>query len=232
MAVSFLLESLLQPPTRPFASFLQYFQFDVPQRPNRWLIRIHIPFYGLRFMLSDEEPFHASIMVVLSRCAHRVAAAPIDLDRDGRLDLVLAGASYQMGIERDPNPGGGMYYALNRGFQPDGTPLLDPVHPLKTIGHAHRFSLNTHAQLQSLDLLGNGERLLVIATQDDGFRGYVYRPAQGRLAVEFTGMTLPGLSIEERLLDLDGDGRWEYVRSGGETLITTYARVIIPGGRQ
>jgi hypothetical protein len=160
---------------------------------------------------------------------NRVAAAPLDLDGDCRLDLVLAGASYQMGIERDPKPGTGIYYALNRGCQPDGTPLLDPIRPLEIIGRTPRLSLNTHAQLQSLDLLGNGERLLVIATQDDDwFRGHVYRPAKGRLAVEYTGLTLPNLSIEERLLDLDGDGKWEYVRSGGETLITTYASVIDP----
>lgn len=183
---------------------------------------------GGRFEFRSYGPLRDTAGNVI-RVHNRVAAAPIDVDRDGSMDLILAGASYQMGIERDPNPGGGIYYALNRGFQPDGTPLLDPARPLETIGHAHQFSLNTHAQLQSLDLLGNGECLLVIATQDDGFRGYVYRPAQGRLAVEFTGMTLPGLSIEERLLDLDGDGDWEFVRSGGETLITTYAPVIPPG---
>jgi hypothetical protein len=59
VAVCFLLEPLLQPPTRPFASFFQHFQFDVPQRPSRWFVRIHIPFDELRFMFSDEEPFHA-----------------------------------------------------------------------------------------------------------------------------------------------------------------------------
>ena len=183
---------------------------------------------GGRFEFHSHGPLKDTVGNVI-RVHNRVAAAPLDVDRDGRLDLVLAGASYQMGIERDPSPGGGIYYARNRGCQPDGTPLLDPVRPLQTIGHAHRFALNTHAQLQSLDLLGNGERLLVIATQDEGFRGYVYRPADGPLAIGFTGMTLPCLSIEERLLDLDADGRWEYVRSGGETLITTYARVITPG---
>ena len=161
---------------------------------------------------------------------NRVVAAPIDLDGDGRMDLVLGGASYQMGVERDPNPGSGIYYALNRGCQAEGTPLLDPIRPLETVGRTHRLSLNKHAQLQSLDLLGNGERLLVIATQDDDwFRGYVYRPAKGRLAVEYAGMTLPCLGIENRLLDLDGDGKWEYVRSGGETLITTYAKLIFQG---
>ena len=40
-------------------------------------------------------------------------------------------------------------------------------------------------------------------------------------------MTLPPISIEERLLDLDGDGQWEYVRSGGESLIAKYAKLSV-----
>ncbi|MSR60813.1 MAG: hypothetical protein EXS05_24760 [Planctomycetaceae bacterium] len=159
---------------------------------------------------------------------NRVVAAPIDLDADGRLDLVLAGASYQMGYERDPHPGSGIYYTLNLGAAADGTPLLSPVRPLETIGHSHAPFLNGHAQLQSLDLLGNGERVAVVGTQaQDNFRGYVYRPAKDRIALEHTGLILPPISIEERLLDLDGDGDWEYLRSGGESLIARYAPVKI-----
>ncbi len=35
------------------------------------------------------------------------------------------------------------------------------------------------------------------------------------------------LIFEERLLDLDGDGQWEYIRSGGESLIAKYAKVLV-----
>ena len=73
----------------------------------------------------------------------------------------------------------------------------------------------------------NGERVVTIGTQQgDNFRTYVYRPAKDRIALEHTGVVLPPISIEERLLDLDNDGNWEYVRSGGESLIAKFAELI------
>ena len=159
------------------------------------------------------------------RVHHRVVAAPIDLDGDKRLDLVLAGATYGVG---DPRPGSGIYYVRNEGSSSDHTPILSPVKPLETIGHTHPDFKSHHGQLQSLDLLGNGEKLVVVSTQlGDSFQGYAYRPAKNRIALEHTGIVLPPISIEERLLDLDGDGRWEYLRSGGESLIAKYARITI-----
>ena len=159
------------------------------------------------------------------RLHNRLVAAPFDLDADGRLDLVLAAATYG---RDDPNPGSGIYFARNLGMRDDGTPVLSPVQLLETIGHTPPSFRNLHGQLQALDLLGTGEPLLVIATQRDGyFRGRIYRAARNKVAVEYTGMTLPPISIEERLLDLDGDGQWEYVRSGGESLIAKYAKLMI-----
>lgn len=159
------------------------------------------------------------------RIHHRVVAAPMDLNADGRIDLVLAGATYGTG---DPTPGSGIYYALNQGENVDHVPKLSPVKRLETRGHEHPDFKNLHGQLQSLDLMGNGERVVVVSTQQgDNFRGYVYRPAKDGIALEHTGQVLPPISIEERLLDLDGDGQWEYIRSGGESLIAKYAKLII-----
>jgi hypothetical protein len=159
------------------------------------------------------------------RVHHRVVAAPLDLDADGRLDLVLAGATYGTG---DPTPGSGIYFSLNQGENADHAPKLSPVKRLDTRGHEHPDFKNLHGQLQSLDLMGNGERVVVISTQQgDNFHGYVYRPAKDGIALEHTGHVLPPISIEERLLDLDSDGNWEYIRSGGESLIAKYAKVII-----
>ncbi|RLS41783.1 MAG: hypothetical protein DWH81_05390 [Planctomycetota bacterium] len=159
------------------------------------------------------------------RIHHRVVAAPIDLNHDDRLDLVLAGATYGFG---DPRPGSGIYYVLNRGEAADHTPILSPVARLETVGHVHPDFINLHGQLQSLDLLGNGERLVLVGTQQgDDFRTYAYRPAKDRIALEHTGAVLPPISIEERLLDLNGDGQWEYIRSGGESLIPKYGRLNI-----
>ncbi len=177
-----------------------------------------------RFEFQSVGPLHDTDGSVI-RVHHRVVAAPIDLDADGRLDLVLAGATYGRG---DPSPGSGIYFTRNIGLRADGTPVLSQVEPLEMSGHQPPDFKGLHAQLQALDLLGNGERVLVVGTQrDDYFRGHVYRPAKDRIALEHAGMTLPPISIEERLLDLDGDGSWEYVRSGGESLIARYAKLMI-----
>jgi hypothetical protein len=157
---------------------------------------------------------------------NRVAVAPLDLDGDGRLDLVLAGATYQNGSKTDPTPGAGVYYSLVRGLGANGLPLLEPVQPLETVGHVHALQINQHAQLQALDLYGTGERVVVVATQEDGFRGHVYRPATGRIALEATGTVLPRLAPEARILDIDGDGLWEYVDSGSETQIGSCAKLV------
>ena len=193
---------------------------------------------GLLYLLREEEPLGSQGKFEFRsfgplkdsngdviKVHNRAVAAPIDLDGDGRFDLVLGGASYQLGIDADPNPGGGVYYSTNRGLGPDGLPVLDPIRPIDMIGLTLDFHINQHVQLQSLDLLGNGERLLIVATQENSFQPvYVFRPSRGRIAIEYTGITLPILSIEERLLDLDGDGKWEYLRSGGEMLIGSYAK--------
>ncbi len=157
------------------------------------------------------------------RIHHRVVAAPLEMNHDGKLDLVLAGATYGTG---DPNPGSGIYYVLNSGEASDHSPILSPVQAIETIGHTHPEFRHLHAQLQSLQLPGETERIVVVGTQSgDNFQSYAYRPAADRIALEHTGLVFPPISIEERLLDLDQDGSLEYVRSGGESLIAKYAPV-------
>ena len=157
------------------------------------------------------------------RAHHRAVAAPLDLDGDGRLDLVLTGATYGA---NDPNPGSGIYFVRNEGEASDHAPIVSPLKSFETIGHTHPDFKHHHGQLQSTYLPGNNERVVIVSTQlGDNFQGYVYRPAKNRIALEHTGLVLPPISIEERLLDLDGDGDLEFVRSGGESLIAKYAHV-------
>ncbi len=193
---------------------------------------------GLLFLLREEQPlgsggkfeFRSSGPLQdetgkVIRIYNRLAAAALDLNGDGRQDLVLAGASYQMGGEK--HPGCGIYYALNLGVDGEGSPKLSAIKTLETVGHEHPSFVNGHAQLQSLDLEGKGEKVVIVATQgEDSFRGYVYRPMKGKVGLEHTGIVLPPFTIEERLLDLDGDGALEYVRSGSEWLLARYGKVI------
>lgn len=124
------------------------------------------------------------------------------------------------------SPGGGVYYALNRGADLKGVPILDPVRPLEMVGFEHSKSVNMHYQTQTLDLMGDGKPVVNIASQKGKMAGHAYRPATNRIALEPTGLVLREFSIEERLLDLDNDGRYEYVRSGSEMLIGTYSNVL------
>lgn len=190
-----------------------------------YLLRLEQPLgENGRFEFRSFGPLQDSAGEVI-RVHHRVVAAPLDLDGDGRLDLILAGATYG---SSDPQPGSGIYFVRNEGETNDHTPILSPKKPLETIGHTHPAFKHSHAQLQSLDLLSGGEKVVVVGTQlGDNFQGYVYRPAKDHIALEHTGLILPPISIEERLLDLDGDGDWEYLRSGGESLIARYAPVTI-----
>src|SRR5438093_9049608 len=56
VAVSLLLEFLLQPLAHPLAAFGHDFHFDFAQRARGILIRVHGPFAGGCFCFSDEEP--------------------------------------------------------------------------------------------------------------------------------------------------------------------------------
>ncbi len=151
---------------------------------------------------------------------NRACAGGIDLNGDGREDLVVGGVSYQKGIESDPNPGGGFYYLLNTGLDQDRLPVLTPMRPLPVQGHEFDFYVNSHVQIQAgvFDFMDVGTKQLVLAAQRDHFQGRIFEPCGhgGNIGVRYTGVMLPRLSIDDRLLDIDGDGKLEFVFGGGE----------------
>jgi len=53
---------------------------------------------------------------------NRACPAVLDLNGDGKEDLLVGGASYQRGIETDPCPGGGVYCLINKGIGKDAYP--------------------------------------------------------------------------------------------------------------
>ena len=165
------------------------------------------------------------------RIHHRAVAAPI---RSGwRRPSRFGAGGGDLWDGEDPNPGSGIYFVRNGGAAWRITARA-VAGPATGDDRAHRIrTSNTRTpNCRRWTCSGNGEKLLVVGTQlGDGFRGYVYRPAKNRIALEHTGMVLPPISIEERLLDLDGDGQWEYVRSGGESLIAKVAKLIAVGDK-
>lgn len=147
---------------------------------------------------------------------NRVCAVGFDVDGDGIEDLVVGGGTYQLGIRTDPRPGGGIYWLRNCGTDSAGLPLLDPPVPLDTGGLVAPVRIQDHVQMQAVDLDGDGVKELVIAVQAEQFAAHVFRRAAGAKLTP-AGIELGRFSIDDRLLDLDGDGELELVFAGGES---------------
>ncbi len=158
------------------------------------------------------------------RIHNRAIAGSIDLNGDGREDLVVGGISYQLGIKSDPHPGGGLYYLLNLGEYAAGIPKLTPSQPLD-LGSDFRPRINSHISVQILDLNHDGEKELIMSLQDPGWNGRIYRKIPGKIGFCYTGFRIPMESIVEQILDIDGDGRWEVVRPGDESGVGQYRKL-------
>ncbi|MDF2719396.1 MAG: hypothetical protein K0R28_6321, partial [Paenibacillus sp.] len=127
---------------------------------------------------------------------NRTCPAAVDMDGDGLEDLIVGGATYQLGFKTDPNPGAGLYYLLNKGVGPDGLPILETVGTLPIAGHDLRVVTNRMIEVHAVD------------------------------GLHYTGKIVPGMSLLKRLLDLDGDGRPELVYAGGEPGIAYYRKMV------
>jgi hypothetical protein len=158
---------------------------------------------------------------------NRVVAAGISLTGTGAEDLVLAGASYQMGIARDPHPGAGLFLVRNLGTEADGeTPRLAAPVPLVVEGLPCAVQMNQNLQLEALDIDGDGITEVIIALPSDRFVGRICKPNATGDGLVYTGESLPRLGLQERIIDIDGDGELEYVFSGGETGLGYYAKLL------
>lgn len=176
-----------------------------------------------RFTMESVGPLRDATGAVI-KIHNRVSAAGFDVDGDGLEDLVVGGGTYQLGINTDPHPGGGIYWLRNRGPDANGFPVLDPPVPLATGGVALKIRIQDHVQIQAVDIDGDGKSELVIAVQSENFATHVFRRAAGG-GLESVPIEFGSFSIQDRLLDLDGDGIPEFVFAGGESGVGYYRKM-------
>jgi hypothetical protein len=155
------------------------------------------------------------------RIHNRAVAGSIDINNDGREDLLVGGISYQLGIKTDPSPGGGVFYILNMGIDFSGLPILSPPQPVD-LGPDFKPRINSHIGLQVIDIDNDGEKEVIIGLQDPGWDGRIYHKLNNKIGLYYTGWRVPVKPINEQVLDIDGDSCFELVRPGGETGVGNY----------
>ena len=157
---------------------------------------------------------------------NRVCPAAIDLDGDGTEDLIVGGATYQMGVKTDPNPGGGIYYLLNRGIDKDGLPVLDCIKSLYIKGYEFNPTINNMVKVQAVDVDYDGEKEVIISVRSDGYTARVFKIMKNGIGLDYTGKIIPGMHYAEHLIDIDGDGKLELVFAGGKPGIAYYYKTL------
>jgi hypothetical protein len=146
---------------------------------------------------------------------NRAAPVVIDTNGNGRLDLLVAGGTYQMGFETDPDIGADIQVFENTGPDRDGNPILAPSRIFEVDGKPFAFDTNLHTELHSGDVDGDGKAEIVFFTRCHEPRvirntGTTDRP-RWQLAEE-----LPGGTTFGGLADITGNGLPDAVFGGGE----------------
>ena len=145
-------------------------------------------------------------------------ASPIcyDINGNGRLDLLVGGASYQEGVRTDPHVGGDIQVFENTGMDENGDPILAPGYILEVDGKPFVFDINRNCVLQKGDIDRDGiEEIVVWVGSGGGLGTRVIRNAgsatepRWTLAEEIEGTVLRGLT------DVNGDGWPDAVFGGG-----------------
>jgi hypothetical protein len=147
---------------------------------------------------------------------NRAVAGGIDLNDDGLEDLIVGGISYQLGIKSDPNPGGGIFYIINKGLDSSGFPLLSPPR-LLDLGKDFKPRINSHLGLQILDIDHDNKKEVIVSLQEPGWGGRVFRRVKNEIGLAYSGYRIPLEPIIEQIVDVNGDGQYDVVRPGDES---------------
>ncbi|MCL2517032.1 MAG: hypothetical protein FWF15_00585 [Oscillospiraceae bacterium] len=156
---------------------------------------------------------------------NRSKAIAFDLDGDGREDLIVGGQSYQLGVPKDPCPGSEFVAFLNRGADENGLPILEKI-PLILHGHEYITSTNKHVHLFTEDIDEDGETEVILVDQrNDNMVGRIFKKVPDKTELYYTGSYIEYFSIDDSLMDIDGDGKLEIVFGGGETGFVQYYKI-------
>ena len=68
---------------------------------------------------------------------------------------------------------------------------------------------------------------MIVALPTDSFVGRICRANAAGDGLIYTGDFLPRVGLQDRILDVDGDGRPEYLFSGGESGLGYYAALTV-----
>ena len=154
---------------------------------------------------------------------NRASPICIDINGNGRLDLLVGGASYQEGVRTDPHIGGDIQIFENIGIDTNGDPILAPGSIFEVDGKPFVFDINLNCVLQKGDIDRDGkEEIVVWVGSGGGFGTRVIRNVgtvdkpRWSLAEEIEGAVLRGLA------DVNGDGWPDAVFGGGSRGRTVY----------
>jgi len=157
---------------------------------------------------------------------NRVSPAAVDLNNDGLEDLIVAGASYQLGIKTDPCPGGRIYYIINKGVDGSGIPILEPVEKLPVRGRDIEININNMVEVQVIDIDNDLKDEVIAGSTSDWYKGCIYKLSTDPLEIVYDGKMLQKFDPLCHIIDIDGDGKPEYVFAGGEPGVGYYCKII------
>lgn len=103
--------------------------------------------------------------------------------------------------------------------------MLTDLKLLKVIDYDFNIKINSYIHLQSFDIDNDGEKEIIIANQDDGFKGRIFKACKDGIAIKYTGSYIEKITIEEILIDIDGDVKPELLFGGGEIGVAYYCKL-------